>query len=158
MFDHKSDYALNKLNPDAIVYKSATGAHIRLAPEDFNSNEEFLKWKELSDELYYEIEQADTRYAKKTNNLLEYSAFVESPEDTLVEMQEQAERQKLCRLLMNGLDVCLTPLQRRRLWMYCVDGMTVRQIATAEHVSHPSIVECLITARKKLQKFLKNRQ
>lgn len=49
MFDHKSDYALNKLNPDAIVYKSATGAHIRLAPEDFNSNEKFLKWKELSD-------------------------------------------------------------------------------------------------------------
>ena len=49
MFDHKSDYALNKLNPDAIVHKSATGAHIRLAPEDFNSNEEFLKWKELSD-------------------------------------------------------------------------------------------------------------
>lgn len=49
MFDHKSDYALNKLNPDAIVYKSATSAHIQLAPEDFNSNEEFLKWKELSD-------------------------------------------------------------------------------------------------------------
>lgn len=32
MFDHKSDYALNKYDPDAIVCRSVTDVHIRLVP------------------------------------------------------------------------------------------------------------------------------
>ena len=60
------------------------------------------------------------------------------------------------RLLIDGLDSCLTPTQRRRLWLYYVDGLTVRQIAKAEGVQHPSIVECLVAAKKKLLAYLKN--
>ncbi|MDE7246135.1 MAG: hypothetical protein K2O18_19485, partial [Oscillospiraceae bacterium] len=41
MFDPKSDYALNKMDPEAIVYPSATGVHIRLTRENFASEEEF---------------------------------------------------------------------------------------------------------------------
>ena len=73
-----------------------------------------------------------------------------------MEVQNQQERQELLRFLMAGFDTRLTPTQQRRLWLYCVDGLTVRQIAEAEGVQHPSIVECLAAARKKLLGFLKN--
>ena len=75
----------------------------------------------------------------------------------MMEAQEQQERQELCRMLTEGLDSCLTPTQRRRLWLYCVDGLTVRQIAEAENVKHPSIVECLTAAKEKLYDFLKKK-
>lgn len=49
MFNRKSSYALNKKDPNAIVYMDANEAIIRLTREDFASEEEFLKWKSLSD-------------------------------------------------------------------------------------------------------------
>ncbi|MCI9193916.1 MAG: hypothetical protein HFE92_11160 [Acutalibacter muris] len=52
MFDNKSDYALNKKNPGAIVFKTATGAFLRLRRDNFSSEEEFQKWKDWSDEDY----------------------------------------------------------------------------------------------------------
>ena len=58
MFNTQSDYALNKLDKDAIVCPSATGVHIRLPREDFASEEEFLYWKELSDSDYHKRELA----------------------------------------------------------------------------------------------------
>ncbi len=71
-------------------------------------------------------------------------------------LQEQQERAELRRLLMEGVDSCLTATQRRRLWLYCVNDLTVRQIAEAEGVQHPSVVECLAASKKKLLLFLKN--
>ena len=47
MFNRKSSYALNKKDPNAIVYMDANEAIIRLTRE-----EEFLKWKSLSDADY----------------------------------------------------------------------------------------------------------
>ena len=52
MFNRKSSYALNKKDPNAIVYMDANEAIIRLTREDFASEEEFLKWKSLSDADY----------------------------------------------------------------------------------------------------------
>ena len=49
MFNRKSSYALNKKDPNAIVYMDANEAITRLTCEDFASEEEFLKWKSLSD-------------------------------------------------------------------------------------------------------------
>ena len=53
MFNRKSSYALNKKDPNAIVYMDANEAIIRLTREDFASEKEFLKWKALSDEDYH---------------------------------------------------------------------------------------------------------
>ena len=50
MFNRKSIYALNKKDPDAIVYMDANEVIVRLTREDFASEKEFLKWKALSDE------------------------------------------------------------------------------------------------------------
>lgn len=74
MFDPKSDYALNKMAPDAIVYKDAAGDMTRLTQADFPSLEEFQRWKAWSDENYHDTEKAShiysahrhEHYAKKT--------------------------------------------------------------------------------------------
>ena len=160
MFDPKSDYALNKMAPDAIVYKDAAGEVTRLTQADFPSLEEFQRWKTWSDENYHDTEKASHVYYNHTRSLhglSEKAVAVPSPEDTMIEDQEQQERRELRRMLMKGLDSCLTQTQRRRLWLYCVDGLTVRQIAEAENVKHPSIIECLTAAKEKLQNFLKKR-
>lgn len=62
MFDRKSDYSLNKQDPEAIVCKSVTDIHIRLTRYDFSSPEEFETWKRWSDEDYHEIERQDHIY------------------------------------------------------------------------------------------------
>ena len=57
MFNRKSSYALNKKDPNAIVYMDANEVIIRLTREDFASEKEFLKWKALSDEDYHASEK-----------------------------------------------------------------------------------------------------
>ena len=160
MFDPKSDYALNKMAPDAIVYMDAAGKVTRLTLADFADPEEFQRWKAWSDEDYHDTEKATHvfyNHTRSLHGLSEKAIAVPSPEDTIMEDQEQQERRKLRRMLMEGLDNCLTPVQRRRLWLHCVDELTVRQIAEAENVRHPSVVECLTAAKEKLQDFLKKK-
>ena len=159
MFDPTSDDALTKKDPSAIVYIDAFGTLTRLTPADFSDPEEFQRWKAWSDESYHQIENADIAFSKHTlslHGLSEMAIAVQSPEDTLIDALEQQEREEMRRMLIEGLDNCLTPVQRRRLWLYCVDGLTVRQIAMAEGVQHPSIIECLAAAKKKLLKHIKN--
>ncbi len=143
MFDPKSDYALNKLDPNAIVYMDVTGTLTRITLEDFSSPEEFQRWKAWSDESYHQIENADIIFSKRTlslHGLSEKAIAVQSPEDTLVETQEQQEHEEMRRLLMDGLNNCLTPTQRRRLWLSSVYGLTVRQISQVENVAFKNIV------------------
>ncbi len=47
MHRKKSDYALNKLDPNAIIYIDAEGRTERLTREDFSSEEEFSRWKKV---------------------------------------------------------------------------------------------------------------
>lgn len=159
MFDPKSDYALNKMDPEAIIYIDSRGTLIRLTLENFASLEEFQRWKGWSDNDYRKTDNADTLFSKRTlslHGLSERAVTNQSPEDVLVKAQELREHQELCCLLQEGLDTCLTATQRRRLWLYCVNDLTVRQIAEAEGVQHPSVVECLAAPKKKLLLFLKN--
>jgi len=41
MYDKKSDYALNKKNKEAIVFRNAAGGLIHLTKDEFASEEEF---------------------------------------------------------------------------------------------------------------------
>ena len=158
MFDPKSDYALNKMAPDAIVYMDAAGEMTRLTQDDFFSPEDFRRWKAWSDKNYHDTEKANHvfyNHTRSLHSLAEKAISVPSPEDAIMDVQDQLERQELCWMLMEGLDSCLTLTQRRRLWMYCVDKLTIRQIAKAENVKHQSVVECLAAAKEKLRNFLK---
>lgn len=157
MFDRKSDYALNKQDPEAIVCKSSTGVHIRLTRLDFATPEEFERWKHWSDEDYHDTEKADHVYANHTvpaDKLVEVSITVISPEDELMEVFSRQEREELHRRLKDGLETRLTPAQRRRLWMYCVEGLTVEEIAGKENVKHQNVSKRIVAAKKILKKFL----
>ena len=119
MFDRNSDYALNKKDPDAIVCKSSTGVHIRLTRLDFSSQEEFEKWKQWSDQDYHHTEKKDHVYANHTiptDKLVEVSITVVSPEEELMEAYDRQERERLYLQLKDGLELCLTSAQRRRLY------------------------------------------
>lgn len=157
MFDPKSDYALNKMDPEAIVYIDSRGTLIRLTVENFASPEEFQRWKEWSDGDYHKIDNAGVTFSKRTlslHGLSEQVMAVQSPEELLITLQEQQEREELRRLLMEGVDNCLTQSQRRRLWLYCVDGLSEEAIALAENVRQQSVSECLSRAKENLKKFL----
>ena len=156
MFDRNSDYALNKKDPDAIVCKSATGIHIRLTRADFSSAEEFEKWKRWSDENYHAIEKADHRHSNRTislEGLAELSFAVLSAETEVMDQYDQEERARLCRLLAEGLDACLTAPQRRRLWLYCVEGLTIKEIAAQEKGQTPEYIQENIGSQKNSKKI-----
>ena len=158
MFDRKSDYALNKQDPDSIVYKSSTGVHIRLTRLDFASPEEFEAWKKWSDEDYHEIERRDHIYHNHTltaSVLAEIVLAAFSPEEEVMDRQDRMEREQLYRAIRNALETQLTPAQRRRLWLYAVDGLTEDEIASKEQVRQQSVSKRINAAKKILRKVLK---
>ncbi len=159
MFDRRSLYALNKKDPDAIVYLDADGNLVRLVREDFASDEEFQKWKAWSDaDFHYEEKDGHvfSNHVRSLNGLHETKAIAPSPEVMMLEKNDQQERERLRSALMKGLDDCLTPTQRRRLWLYCIEGMTEDEIALAENVRQQSISECIMAAKEKIKKFMES--
>lgn len=157
MFDRKSDYALNKKDPDAIVFKTAAGAYIRLHREDFSSEEEFLRWKGWSDEDYRVVDVRNNAYTKLTVSLERIPEQIGalSPEQLLIEQYDQLDREEFCRLLLEGINTCLSETQRRRLLKFYFEGQSEEEIAQAEKVSQPNISESLWRAKEKLKKFFK---
>ena len=157
MFDRKSDFALNKKDPDAIVCKSSTGIHIRLTRLDFASPEEFEKWKAWSDGDYHKIERQDHIYHNHVLTVEELAGVVLatlSPEEEAIDKQDRAEWEQLCQQLRDALKNQLTPIQRRRLWLYAVEGLTEAEIAGMEQVRQQNISKRINAAKKSLKKFL----
>ena len=125
MFNRKSSYALNKKDPNAIVYMDANEAIIRLTREDFTNEEEFLKWKSLSDADYHGMELAH---------------------DRAEEIHRSAQK-------VTQIRKHLTDTQFRRVWMYFVDGMTIAEIGEAEGVSHQAVSLNIAAAIRKIKKY-----
>ena len=160
MFEYKNIFVLNKKDKSAIVYEDADGHIIRLTCEVFDNEEEFRRWKDWSDKDYHEAEkerhlQSDNTLSLK--GLSDEAAAVGSAEGQFIKRQRECEHEELRHLLMTGFDTCLTATQRRRLWLYCVDGLTVEQIANAEKVAHQNVSKAIALAKKKLKIFLRNR-
>ena len=158
MFDRRSDYALNKQDPEAIVCKSVTDIHIRLTRYDFSSPEEFEAWKKWSDEDYHEIERQDHIYHNHTltlDDLTEIVLATLSPEEEVIDGQDRMIREQLYRALRDALENQLTTAQRQRLWLYAVDGLTEDEIASREQIRQQSVSRRINAAKKILKKFLK---
>ena len=85
---------------------------------------------------------------------LNYPLRCSLPKRKVMDQYDQEERARLCRLLAEGLDACLTAPQRRRLWLYCVEGLTIKEIAAQEKVKHQNISKRILAAKKILKKFL----
>ena len=160
MFNRKSIYALNKKDPNALVYTDADGNLIRLTRDDFASEEEFLCWKKVSDADYHGEEKADHLYYDGTlslEGLSEEAIAVPSAEEGYIAEIDLSERQLLGKLLLQGMGDKLTELQRIRLWLYCVDGLSEQAIAEKQGVDQQRVSKSIVAAKKKLKKFLKKR-
>lgn len=157
MFNRKSIYALNKKDPNAIVYVDADGNLIRLTRDDFASEEEFLRWKDWSDNNFHDEENGDHRQANYTvslEGLSEEAIAVMSVEDYHIAELNANERRELAQYLIHGLHVCLTETQRRRLWKYCVENKTIRAIADEESSYRNAVWKSIDSAKQKINDFL----
>lgn len=156
MVNKNSIYALNKKDPDAIVYPSANGKLIRVTREDFPSEEEFLAFKKWSDENFHEEEKLDHREANHVLSVddLSEAALAVPAADVIMERQhERAEKRKIASDMVVKLKDKLTDIQFRRLWMYHVEGKTEQQIAEIEGVDQQRISKSILAAKKKIKKF-----
>lgn len=158
MFDNKSIYALNKKDPDAIIYKDAMGEIIRLTRDDFDTEEEFLKFKKMSDENYRIEENNEQKHNRRIVSLSvisEQTTASSSIEESLEEGQEELRKNKIIKLLKSSILNDLTEVQKRRLLMYYISGLSEEQVATKENVSHQAVSKSLQSAKKILEKILR---
>ena len=159
MFDPRSDYALNKLNPDAIVCKSVTGVHIRITREDFASEEEFQRWKTWYDNDLHEEEKRN--HICDDNDLslegLAEAAVVSPSAEAVIEhrARNRAKKQYNAEMFINTR-AQLTKTQYRRIWLYFVDGMTEQQIAMIEGVGQQRISKSIVSSVNKIKTFLES--
>lgn len=156
-----SDYAANKKAED-IIYQFVDQAGA-VTFEDYlrenpgKTEADFTEWKALSDSDYQKQDRDDYRQTYKNVPLFgleeTYLCSVPSPEDEIVEREEQAEKQR------TQLEVAimalrkLTDVQRRRYVMYHAHKMTEEQIALKEGASQQAISKSLISAERKIRKF-----
>ena len=135
MFNRKSSYALNKKDPNAIVYMDANEAIIRLTREDFASEEEFLKWKSLSDADYHASEKEDHVYANHTlalDELSEEAASIPAADICMEQAHDRVAEIRRSTQKVTQIRKHLTDTQFRRMWMYFVDGMTIDEIGKVD--------------------------
>ena len=157
MFDPKSDFALNKMDQDAIVCKSVTGVHIRLTCEDFASKEEFDNWKKWSDSDYKETEHKGRDFYDNCislNDALDSAKL--SAEDTLIAPFLEQECYERRMALIQQIKKVLTEKQYRRLCLYYLGDLTEAQIAEMEGVGQRRISKSISSGIAALKKLLKN--
>lgn len=153
MYDKKSDYARNKKDPEAIVYTDADKHTIRLTREDFDTEADFLKWKAWSDENYHDAETGDHVEGNHTAPLDERAGAADGPEVIIEQRIEKQVREQYAAETVIRIKGQLTEKQFRRLWMYCVNGLTQQQIAEIEAVGQRRISTSITTAIKKIKKI-----
>ena len=156
MFDTKSDYSLNKNDPDAIVCRSADSVHIRLTRENFDSEEEFLRWKNWSDDDYYSTENDKRSYY---DNCLALNETLDVPfpsaEEEMMAPMLKTESDERRAALLEMVRSSLTKKQYRRLQMYYLQGMTEAEIARQEGVGQQRISNSLVSGKKIVEKFFR---
>ena len=158
MVKTNSLYSLNKNNPDAIVYPSATGELVFVTREDFPSEEKFLAFKKWSDENFHEEEKLDHREANhvvSADSLSDAALSVPATDVIMERRQLRAAKRKAASDMVVKFKDKLTDKQFRRLWMHEVEGKTLEEIAALEDVSFQSAHESIEGAKKKILKKFK---
>lgn len=156
-FNRISIYALNKKDPDAIVYPTADGKIVRVTREDFPSEADFLAIKAWSDENFHEEENLDHRESNHTlsmDNLSEAALAVPAADVTMVQRQDKKEKRRKEKELVVSLKDKLTETQFRRYWMYHVEGLDTYEIGRLESATHQAVCKSLAGAEEKIKKFI----
>lgn len=156
MYKKNSIYSINKKNPDAIVYKFATGEQHEVTRADFPSEEEFLAFKAWSDEDLHTEDKRDVLAGIRQvsiDDLSEAAIAVPAIDVVMDRQQQRADQHRKASDMVVKLKDKLTETQFRRLWMYYVDEMSEEEIASVEGSSQQAISLSLLAAEKKIKKF-----
>ena len=183
-FNRNSDYRRNKNTAD-IVYAFANGEEQRFrktedgrillihtdihgsvttseVPKTEMTVAQFDELKKFSDANYHEIDKRDVQQARNCVSLngIEDAAlgFSESPEEIVIRMEEEREREYDPRTIENGMaiiDACLTEKQKSRYLRHYRDGLSTWDIAKEEGSNQKSVLESIQSANKKIEKFKK---
>lgn len=152
MFNTNSDYVINKLDTDAIVCRSVTGQLLRITREDFNSDEEFEKWKLWSDTDYHETELRDRAYSdRKTESSI--ARYIEAQDADWLTMELKAAEQSQHAQLIERMRGFLTDIQFKRIWQRFAVGLELADIAGSEGVSITAVASSIERAVKKLSQL-----
>lgn len=153
MFDKKSVYALNKKDPNAIVYPDAHGSLIRLTRNDFTSEEEFKYWKDWSDANLHTEEKGDHvefNHTLSLDGLSEEAIAVPAVDVILEKKQMRCELSQMNAEQIAQLRQILSKIQFRRLWLKEAQGKTLEEIAHLEAVSVTAVFYSIQAAHKKI--------
>lgn len=133
----------------------------RIVPPSEMTVEEFDIWKKQLTQEAHEYQNKDARETRNNVNiddLLETDLVSdESLEDEYFSNLTTNEIQNK-KALAFELWRKLTPIQRRRFFMYKAQGKTLREIANEEGVDHKAVLRSITLAERKLQKEIAKRK
>lgn len=161
MYNKHSVYALNKEDRKAIVCPDVTGSPIRLTLDDFASEEEFMRWKQWSDQYYHMEDIGDVCEAKHTvpvEMVRSQNVSCPGPEADMLMQLERWERGKIASETVEQIRKIVTQRQFRRLWLYYVRGQTQQMIANEESVGQQRISVSLAAAKERINKNITKAQ
>ena len=150
MHNKYSDYVANKTDAEAIVCRSVTGEDVRLTRADFDSDEEFQKWKHWSDADYKESERRDRAYSDRRLSLSAAYFLSDKELNECFSGELKAGEQRLRDDLVSRIRSLLTDTQFRRLWQRFACGRELADIAAEEGVSVSAVADSIQQAIKRL--------
>lgn len=150
MHNKYSDYVANKTDTEAIVCRSVTGEDVRLTRADFDSDEEFQKWKDWSDADYKQSERRDRAYNDRRLSLAA-AYFLSDRENECLSGEPNAAEQKTRDDLISHIRSLLTDTQFSRLWRRFACGRELADIAAEDGVSVAAVSNSIKRAAKRIR-------
>ena len=145
-----SDYVANKTDAEAIVCRSATGEDVRLTRADFESDEEFQRWKGWSDADYKQSERRDRAYNDRRLSLAAAYFLSDIELNECLSGELKAAEQQTRDDLVSHIRSLITDTQFRRLWRRFACGRELADIAAEDGVSVNAVADSIQRAIKKL--------
>lgn len=181
-YNKNTDYAINKLNPNKIIYSSVTDethyfelkdkivteyyinskypeeSYTRICDEI--SVDEFEKLKEFSDESYH-IEEKETKNSYHVkNHISKCPSLIKTKEFSIEDYFDNFElSENLALERENNLKIALeilesmTEIQRKRFLMHVIEKKSTRKIAEIENVANMVIWRSINASKKKIKKY-----
>ena len=146
-----SDYAANKTDAEAIVCRSATGEDVRLTRADFESDEEFQRWKGWSDADYKRSERRDRAYNDRRLSLAAAYFLSDRELNECLSGELRAAEQQTRDDLISHIRSLITDTQFSRLWRRFACGRELADIAAEDGVSVAAVSNSIKRAAKRIR-------
>ena len=150
MHNKYSDYVANKTDAEAIVCRSVTGEDVCLTRADFESDEEFQRWKGWSAADYKQSERRDRAYNDRRLSLAA-AYFLSDRENECLSGEPNAAEQKTRDDLVSHIRSLITDTQFSRLWRRFACGRELADIAAEDGVSVAAVSNSIKRAAKRIR-------